>query len=86
MAPLREKQDDSLSNYAKRLDKSFGKIDWNKSALEIERLVRGLNSWPSAYTTLETSLLKIWEADVLDSDEETGCYMRKRADSKWNYR
>ncbi|NTV78724.1 MAG: methionyl-tRNA formyltransferase, partial [Clostridiales bacterium] len=66
-----EKQDDSLSNYAKRLDKSFGKIDWNKSAVEIERLVRGLNSWPSAYTTLEASLLKVWEADVMETDEKT---------------
>jgi len=66
-----EKQDDTLSNYAKRLDKSFGKIDWNKSAIEIERLVRGLNSWPSAYTTLEASLLKVWEADVMETDEKT---------------
>lgn len=66
-----EKQDDSLSNYAKRLDKSFGKIDWNKSAVEIERLVRGLNSWPSAYTTLEASLLKVWEAEVMETDEKT---------------
>ncbi|NTV77910.1 MAG: methionyl-tRNA formyltransferase, partial [Clostridiales bacterium] len=65
-----EKQDDSLSNYAKRIDKSFGRIDWNKSAVTIERLIRGLNSWPSAYTTLENSLLKIWEADVIMEDEE----------------
>lgn len=58
------KQDDSKSNYAKMLDKKLGKIDFNKSAGEIERLVRGLNPWPSAYAFLHGKTLKIWDADV----------------------
>lgn len=62
---VREKQDDSLSNYAKMLDKAIGKIDFTKPAVEIERLIRGLNPWPSAYTYLEDKTLKIWSADVL---------------------
>jgi len=60
-----EKQEDSLSNYVKRLDKMTGKIDWKEPAEKIERLIRGLNSWPSAYTTLDGKTLKVWEADVL---------------------
>lgn len=60
-----EKQDDSLSSYAPRLTKSMGLIDWDKDAVEIERLVRGLNSWPSAYTCYHGKTLKIWEADVV---------------------
>ena len=45
-----EKQDDSLTCYAPRLTKAMGQIDWEKDAVSIERLIRGLNSWPSAYT------------------------------------
>lgn len=60
-----EKQDDSLSTHAGKLSKALGCIDWNKSAVEIERLIRGLNSWPSAYTSFKGKTLKIWEADVV---------------------
>lgn len=60
-----EKQDDALSCYASRLTKSMGLIDWTKDAVSIERLVRGLNSWPSAYTVYKGKTLKIWEADVI---------------------
>lgn len=65
-----EKQDDSLSCYAKKLTKSMGLIDWNQDAVTIERLIRGLNSWPSAYTVFKGKTLKIWEADVVSKGEE----------------
>ncbi len=45
-----EKQGESPTEYAGMLDKKLGNIDWNTSAVQIERPVRGLNSWPSAYT------------------------------------
>lgn len=57
-----EKQREEDSSYAKMLSKSMGLIDWNQPAVRIERLVRGLNSWPSAYTYLEGKTCKIWEA------------------------
>lgn len=63
---MRTKQDHALSTYAKMLDKKLGKIDFSKSAEEIERLVRGLNPWPSAYTTYNGKTLKIWDADVIE--------------------
>ena len=66
ITPVR--QDHSKSNYAKILKKELGNIDFNKDAVEIERLIRGLNPWPSAYTKLKGKTLKIWNADV--SDEE----------------
>lgn len=66
----RRKQDDSQSNYAKMLDKSLGQIDFHQSAIEIERLVRGLNPWPSAYTLLDGKTLKIWQADVLEGNDK----------------
>ncbi|MGN0297963.1 MAG: methionyl-tRNA formyltransferase [Lachnospiraceae bacterium] len=70
-----EKQQDELSCYAKRLTKELGNIDWNQSASAIERLIRGLNSWPSAYTQAAGKTLKIWSADVLgeESGLEAGC-------------
>lgn len=61
------KQDDSLSSYAKMMDKSMGEIDWTKDAVVIERLIRGLNSWPSAYTYYQGKSLKLWLADVIDT-------------------
>ncbi len=64
-----QKQDDSLSSYVKMLDKELGKIDFSKPAIEIERLIRGLNPWPSAYTSLDGKTLKIWDADVVEGKE-----------------
>ncbi len=62
-----EKQDDSqVGEYARMLDKELGHIDFNQPAVVIERLIRGLNPWPSAYTYIDGKTLKIWEAEVLD--------------------
>lgn len=63
----RQKQDDSLSCYAKMLNNDNCRIDWNKSALEIHNLVRGLNSWPIAYTTLNGKKFKIWQTKISDT-------------------
>ena len=52
------------------LHKSFGKMDFNKSAAELERLIRGLNPWPSAFTYIDGKMLKIWDADVADNISE----------------
>ncbi len=56
--------------YAKMLTKELGKIDFRKSAVSLERLIRGLNSWPSAYSKINGKNLKIWEAEVVDSSRE----------------
>ncbi len=62
-------QDDSeTGEYATMLTKELGEIDFSQPAVVIERLIRGLNSWPSAYTYLNNKTLKIWEAEVLDRD------------------
>ncbi len=61
-------QDEALSTHTKKLDKSLGDIDFTKTAVEIERLIRGLNPWPSAYTRYNGKTLKIWKAQVIDRD------------------
>lgn len=58
------KQDDSMSTHAKMLNKELGNIDFSNDANQIERLIRGLNPWPSAYTSFRGKTLKIWDADV----------------------
>ena len=61
-------QNDAESTYVKMLDKSFGKMDFNEDAVKIERLIRGLNPWPSAFTFINGKMLKVWDADVISDD------------------
>lgn len=60
------KQNETEATHVKMLDKSFGNIDFSMEAARIERLIRGLNPWPSAFTHFNGKLLKIWDADVCD--------------------
>ena len=63
---VRTPQDDSKSTYAGKITKELGKIDFSKTAHQIERFIRGLNPWPSAFTFINGKMLKIWQADVID--------------------
>lgn len=58
-------QKEELATYAGKITKDMGNIDLAKSAVTIERLIRGLNPWPSAFTHYKGKILKIWEADVV---------------------
>ena len=60
------------SNYAPMLTKETGHIDWGKSAQEIHNLVRGLNSWPGAYTSLEGQKFKIWRTGLTEESAPAG--------------
>lgn len=62
-------QGDSPTAYAKMLDKQLGNIDWSKSAVAIERLIRGLTPWPSAYTNWQDKVMKIWDARALEGGQ-----------------
>lgn len=62
------KQDDSKSTHAKMLNKEMGRLDFSQEAVVLERKIRGLNSWPSAYTYFKGKTLKIWDADVVEED------------------
>lgn len=65
-----QKQGESTTEYARMPDKKMGAIDWMRPAEEIERLIRGLNPWPSAYTDWNGKVMKIWEAEVLEEKED----------------
>ncbi|OON85496.1 methionyl-tRNA formyltransferase [Oribacterium sp. C9] len=65
----RTPQDASLATKVGLFTKSSGLIDWSRPAVEIERQIRGLNPWPSAYTFLSGKQLKLWDADVLTASD-----------------
>lgn len=56
-----EKQDESLASHVKMIDKRMGKLNFNRTAAELDRQVRGMNPWPSAYTGLNGKQLKVWK-------------------------
>lgn len=66
------KQDDSLSTYAPMLDKNISEIDWNKDALTIHNLIRGLYSWPIAQTRFNGKKMKIYKSSVSDLNGAVG--------------
>lgn len=59
-------QDDLQATYVKMMDKEMGNIDFSQPADTIERKIRGLNPWPSAYTKYEGKNLKLWRAEVVE--------------------
>ena len=72
-----EKQDESLTSYAKKLQKAEALIDWNKSAKELQRQVNAFNAWPVAQTPIEvkgkTQMLRIWRAQaIVGSGDQVG--------------
>jgi len=61
-------QNEREATYAPMLKKEDGLIDWRLAAVAIERRVRGLSPWPSAYTQLDGKLLKIHRATVITGE------------------
>lgn len=77
-----KKQDESLVTYAAKLEKSEAQLDWNRPAIELDRQIRGLNSWPVAQTTFQGKVLRIWNAAISEDESDlaiaTVCQQGKR--------
>ncbi len=56
--------------YAGKITKDMGNIDWSQDGEAIERLIRALNPWPSAYSSIHGKTVKLWKARVLDEERE----------------
>ncbi len=74
----RTKQDDSKSCYAAMLDKEMGRLDFSRSATDIERLIRGLIPWPCAYTSINGKSAKIYRAGVKAVDDSVRNALREK--------
>lgn len=69
VVPQKQVEEDSC--YAPLIEKSMGQIDFAKEACVIDRLIRGMNPWPSAYTYYKGKQLKIWNAEPVAEDAGT---------------
>ena len=63
-----EAQDDALANYAQKLSKEEARIDWSMEAVAIERCIRAFNPWPISWFEVAEQTIKVWQAEVIDSD------------------
>ena len=61
--------EESPTPYARMITKADGKIDWSRDAAEIERQIRGMNSWPCAWSYMGNQMVKFWEGAVQASDD-----------------
>lgn len=67
--------EESPTPYVGMITKQMGLLDFHKDAEELERLIRGMDPWPSAYTFLNGKSLKVWKAAVeqkVSGSEEPG--------------
>lgn len=67
-------QDNSQTTYANKISKEEGKVDWHKSAIEIERMIRAFNPWPIAYMQIDEEHIRIWQAKV-ETAEPTATFI-----------
>lgn len=63
----RTPQDDSLATYGYVIKREDEKLDFSKSKREVYNKIRGLNSWPGAYTLVDGTILKVWESRITDN-------------------
>ncbi|MGP9832100.1 methionyl-tRNA formyltransferase [Marinobacter sp. NSM] len=63
-------QNDADANYAHKLSKEEGHIDWSRSAIEIERLIRAFNPWPGTFTDLGEQRIRLHQASALDQSSD----------------
>ena len=67
-ATYTKQPEESPTPYAAMITKKMGLLDFSRNAEVLERLVRGMNPWPSAYTFLNNKTLKVWKAAVEDAE------------------
>ena len=58
------KQDNNLASLAPLLKKKDGLVNWSHSAAQISYQIRGLDPWPTTYTTLSGKRLRLFSPEV----------------------
>lgn len=73
-------QDETLATFSPNISREQEKIDWEKTAQQIDCQVRGMRPWPTAFTTYKGMNWKIWETEPLsDTTEATAGTIVKRS-------
>ena len=65
-----EVQGETPTAYAKQIKKELGDINWSWDGKAIERLIRGLTPWPSAYSNWNGKQMKIWDAEITEGNTQ----------------
>lgn len=66
--PVKQREEDAV--HVRMLTKDMGRIDWRKEAETLERLVRGMNPWPSAFCIFREKILKVWASEVYAGERQ----------------
>ena len=75
-------QDDTLTSPAPKIFKNDCRIDWNKTSKEIHNLIRGLSPYPSAWTTHNGKMIKIFRSQIIDHQtDQAGAVLLHSADA-----
>ena len=77
-----EAQDDAQANYAEKLSKEEARIDWSMEAVAIERCIRAFNPWPISWFEAAEQTIKVWQAEVIDSDHGQSAGTLLKADKQ----
>jgi methionyl-tRNA formyltransferase len=62
-------QDNRMATYAAKIDRNTGRILWDRSANQISALIRGLDPWPGAFTTIKGKTLKLFSSRVMTVED-----------------
>ena len=65
-------QDDSAATHCSMISKDDGRLHFSRTAEELNRFVRGMTPWPSAYTYLGDKTLKVFEIEIIDDPDKFG--------------
>lgn len=63
--PPREKQDESKATHVRKLTRQDGRIDWTRSAIELDRLIRAFTPWPGTFCMLKDMQMKAHRAQLI---------------------
>ncbi len=74
----RRPQDPAAATYVKKLTKESGRINWHQPASALERFIRAMDPWPSAYTWHRGRLLKLWRGQVVAAAGPPGTIIEVR--------
>ncbi|HGY1013759.1 TPA: methionyl-tRNA formyltransferase [Aeromonas salmonicida subsp. smithia] len=77
-----EAQDDAQANYAEKLSKEEARIDWSMEAVAIERCIRAFNPWPISWFEVAGQTIKVWQAEVVDSEHSQPAGTLLKADKQ----
>lgn len=77
-----ELQNDEFATYAGKIKKEDALINWQQSAIEIDRMIRAFNPWPIAFTTVGEDVLRIHKAQATEHETKQAPGTILRIDKK----